>query len=76
MAHVVNGRDGLGKRLGIKAFDGQVVKPGSIIVRQNSMRFRAGKNVGMAKNYNLFALAAGKVDFDPRKIVSVVKTSK
>lgn len=76
MAHVVNGRDGKGKRRGVKTFDGEVVKPGYIILKQSGMRFRPGLNVGMGKDYTLFALAEGKVDFDPRKIVNIVAASK
>ncbi len=73
MAHVVNGRDGKGKRLGIKTYSGQAVKAGNIILKQNGTKFRPGTNVGMGKNYTLFALADGKVAFDPRKIVNIVK---
>ena len=73
MAHVVNGRDGKGKRLGIKTYNGQIVKAGNIILKQNGTKFRPGTNVGMGKNYTLFALVAGKVAFDPRKIVNIIK---
>ena len=76
MAHVVNGRDGQGKRLGVKIFGGQTVKAGGIIMKQNGMRFKPGANVGLGKNYTLYSLVDGKVAFDPRKIVNVVKTSK
>ena len=73
MAHVVNGRDSHGKRRGIKTFDGQAVKAGNILLKQAGMRFRPGRNVGMGKDFTLFALAGGKVKYDPRKIVSVVE---
>jgi len=76
MAHVVNGRDGKGKRLGVKLYEGQAAKAGNIILRQSGMRFRPGTNVGMGKNYTLYALVDGKVDFDPRKIVNITKAAK
>lgn len=71
MAHQVNGRDGQPKTLGVKTFEGQIVKAGSIILRQRGLAFKAGKNVGIGKDGTLFALVDGKVDFDPRKIVNV-----
>lgn len=59
-----NGRDSHSQRLGVKLFGGQVAKPGSIIVRQVGTKFRPGKNVGMGKDYTLFALVDGKIAFD------------
>ena len=76
MAHVVNGRDGNGKRRGIKTYGGQVVKAGSIILKQAGMRFSPGLNVGMGKDYSLFALADGTVKFDPMKRVRIIQVSK
>lgn len=76
MSHMVNGRDSQPKTLGIRKYDGQVVKAGNIILRQRGLRFRAGDNVGVGKDSTLYALIAGKVDFNPRKIVSVIKASK
>ena len=58
-----NGRDSQSKRLGVKRFDGQVVHAGSIIVRQRGTRFQPGQNVGMGKDFTLFALKAGSVKF-------------
>ena len=58
-----NGRDSESKRLGIKAFGGELVNAGSIIVRQRGTRFHAGANVGIGKDHTLFALAKGKVKF-------------
>jgi len=58
-----NGRDSESKRLGIKAFGGELVNAGSIIVRQRGTRFHAGANVGIGKDHTLFALATGKVKF-------------
>jgi len=58
-----NGRDSESKRLGIKAFGGQKVTAGSIIVRQRGTRFHNGVNVGCGKDHTLFALADGVVRF-------------
>lgn len=58
-----NGRDSHSKRLGVKAFGGQQVSAGSIIVRQRGTRFHAGANVGCGKDYTLFAKADGQVKF-------------
>ncbi len=72
-----NGRDSESKRLGVKAFGGQEVSAGSIIVRQRGTRFRSGVNVGCGRDHTLFAKADGKVVFEvkgpeKRKYVSVV----
>lgn len=68
-----NGRDSISKRLGVKRFGGQFVKAGEIIVRQRGSSFHAGENVGQGKDYTLFALADGFVQFkeSSRKYVSV-----
>ncbi len=58
-----NGRDSESKRLGLKAFGGQLVSAGSIIVRQRGTRFHAGQHVGMGKDHTLFALVDGTVKF-------------
>ncbi len=58
-----NGRDSIGKRLGIKCFGGEQVTAGNIIVRQRGTTFHAGENVGVGGDYTLFALADGKVEF-------------
>lgn len=58
-----NGRDSEAKRLGVKAFGGQVVSAGSIIVRQRGTRFHAGTNVGMGKDHTLYALEDGRISF-------------
>ncbi len=58
-----NGRDSQPKMLGVKAFGGQSVSAGSIIVRQRGTRFHAGTNVGMGKDHTLFALVDGQVVF-------------
>ncbi|MGD0253424.1 MAG: 50S ribosomal protein L27 [Verrucomicrobiota bacterium] len=61
---VRNGRDSASKRLGVKAFGGEFVTTGSIIVRQRGTKFIAGQNVGTGRDWTLFALADGKVKFD------------
>lgn len=72
-----NGRDSQAKRLGVKAFGGEMVPAGSIIVRQRGTRFHAGVNVGIGKDHTLFAKADGQVKFEVkgpnnRKFVSIV----
>jgi large subunit ribosomal protein L27 len=67
-----NGRDSNSKRLGVKLFGGQFVKPGGIIVRQKGTKFVPGENVGMGRDYTLFALTKGYVAFDTRKDKKVV----
>lgn len=59
-----NGRDSNAQRRGVKRFGGQAVTPGSILVRQVGTKFRPGRNVGMGKDYTLFALTEGTVFFD------------
>ncbi|MCV2531127.1 MAG: 50S ribosomal protein L27 [Candidatus Lightella neohaematopini] len=58
-----NGRDSIGKRLGIKRFGGQIVSAGNIILRQRGTTFHPGNYVGMGKDYTLFALTKGQVNF-------------
>jgi large subunit ribosomal protein L27 len=58
-----NGRDSAGKRLGVKKFGGEAVVPGNIIVRQRGTKWHAGKNVGLGRDYTIFALIEGKVAF-------------
>ena len=58
-----NGRDTIGKRLGIKKFGGQDVIPGNIIVRQRGTQWHPGKNVGLGRDFTIFALTPGKVSF-------------
>ena len=62
-----NGRDSAGRRLGIKRFEGQVVKAGEIIVRQRGTKFHPGDNVGLGKDDTLFAKMAGAVVFNSRE---------
>ncbi len=58
-----NGRDSISKRLGVKRFAGQFVRAGSIIVRQRGTRFKPGRNVGLGRDYTIFALKDGVVSF-------------
>jgi large subunit ribosomal protein L27 len=67
-----NGRDSNPKYRGLKLFGGQTAKAGSIIIRQCGTRFRPGKNVGMGRDYTIFALCEGKVKFETRRRISVV----
>jgi large subunit ribosomal protein L27 len=70
-----NGRDSEAKRLGVKVFDGTVVRTGAIIVRQRGTRFHPGENVGRGGDDTLFALITGAVQFGHkrgRRVVSVV----
>ena len=71
-----NGRDSQSKRLGVKRYDGQLVLPGTIIVRQRGTRFHPGNNVGLGRDFTIFSLVQGRVKFEPyakgrRKQVSV-----
>ena len=63
-----NGRDSNPQYRGVKMYGGQSVSPGSIIVRQCGTKFFAGSNVGMGRDYTLFATAEGKVQFQGRKV--------
>jgi len=59
-----NGRDSESKRLGVKKFGSESVIPGNIIMRQRGTRYHPGENVGMGRDFTLFALKAGQVQFD------------
>ena len=71
-----NGRDSAGKRLGVKAFGGETVIPGNIIVRQRGTQWHPGNNVGIGTDHTIFATAEGRVEFRTkakgRVFVSVV----
>jgi len=72
-----NGRDSNAKRLGVKAFGGELIEAGSIIVRQRGTQVHAGVNVGTSKDHTLFARVTGTVEFAVKgpagkKTVSVV----
>ena len=75
-----NGRDSKGQRLGVKRFDGEAVRAGTIIVRQRGTRIHPGVNVGLGRDYTIFALTDGRVKFSPyakggRKKVSILSES-
>ncbi len=61
---VKNGRDSISKRLGVKKFGGEKVIPGNIILRQRGTKFLPGRNVGLGRDYTIFALIEGQVKFD------------
>ncbi len=71
-----NGRDSQGQRLGVKAFGGQFITAGAIIVRQHGTKFHPGQNVGIGSDNTIFAKIDGKVVFAQkgrtRKIISVI----
>jgi large subunit ribosomal protein L27 len=59
-----NGRDSAGQRRGVKKFGGQLVRSGNILVRQLGTKFHAGQNVGLGRDFTLFALIDGVVTFE------------
>ena len=61
---VKNGRDSVSKRLGVKKFGSEAVVAGNIIIRQRGTKFQPGKNVGLGRDYTIFALIDGRVKFD------------
>ena len=72
---VKNGRDSQSKRLGVKIYGGQPAVAGNIIVRQRGTQYHPGKNIGVGKDYTLFALTDGTVEFrkgkDDKTFVSI-----
>jgi len=74
-----NGRDSNAQRLGVKAFGGEIVSAGSIIVRQRGTKFYPGENVSKGSDDTLFALTSGKVQFSrvgkSKKSVNIIPTS-
>lgn len=71
-----NGRDSVGRRLGVKLFDGQVVNSGEIIVRQRGTRFHPGRNVGRGSDDTLYAASSGVLKFHyghkGRRYISII----
>ena len=61
-----NGRDTAGKRLGVKKFGGEPVIPGNILIRQRGTKWHPGKNVGMGRDYTIYAMIEGRVKFHER----------
>ena len=74
-----NGRDSKAKKLGVKAYAGEAVTAGAIIIRQRGTEVHPGSNVGMGRDHTIYALVDGKVDFDfaaaGRRRVSVQQVS-
>ena len=74
-----NGRDSIGKRLGVKKFEGQVIRAGNILVRQRGSTYHAGDNVGTGKDFTLYSRIDGIVKFSRRranrKFISVLNAS-
>jgi large subunit ribosomal protein L27 len=74
-----NGRDSKPKYLGVKRYDGQVVNAGEVLVRQRGTRFMPGSNVGVGRDYTLFALHDGVVKWQPysreKRMVSVLESA-
>jgi large subunit ribosomal protein L27 len=68
-----NNRDSESKRLGVKCFGYQFIKKGAIIIRQKGMKFKPGKNVGCGKDYTLYSLVNGVVEFLKSKQVNVLE---
>ena len=70
-----NGRDSNSQRLGVKKFGGETVKAGNILVRQKGTKFLPGKNVGLGRDYTIFSMIDGQVNFvtkKGRKILNVL----
>ena len=63
-----NGRDSQSQRLGVKRFDGELVRPGTIIIRQRGTRIFPGNHVGLGRDHTVFALVDGKVKFEPARM--------
>jgi len=72
---VKNNRDSQSKRLGVKIFGGQPAIPGNIIVRQRGTKFHPGKNVGLGKDFTIFALTNGIVEFRKTRNKTTVSVS-
>ena len=67
-----NGRDSVSKRLGIKVYGNQIVKPGDIIVRQRGLKFKPGKGVLVGRDYTIYAVQSGKVNFESDKKTKLI----
>jgi large subunit ribosomal protein L27 len=70
-----NGRDSNAKRLGVKCYQGHQVKAGSIIVRQRGLKYKVGTNIGIGRDFTLYALTDGSVQFKKLKNKTVVSIS-
>jgi large subunit ribosomal protein L27 len=69
-----NGRDSQGQRRGVKKYGGQAVRAGNILIRQLGTKFHPGENVGMGRDYTLFALIDGQVKYEKYTRQKKVKT--
>lgn len=72
---VKGNKDSISKRLGVKVFGGQKVSPGNVIVRQKGTKFRPGNGVSMGKDYTIYAISDGTVQFKitrGKKVIEVV----
>jgi len=67
-----NGRDSNAQRRGVKKYGGEMVTAGAILVRQCGTKFHPGKNVGMGRDYTLFATAPGKVEFLKNRRIQII----
>ncbi len=63
-----NGRDSNAKRRGVKRFGGETVSAGEVLIRQKGTKFRPGENVGLGRDFTLFALVGGRVEFSNKAI--------
>lgn len=72
MGSTRNGRDSASKRLGVKKYEGELVGPGAILIRQRGTKFKPGNNVGIGKDYTIYSKISGKVIFNKAKTVSVL----
>lgn len=66
-----NGRDSNSQRRGVKRFGGQTVSAGSVLIRQRGQEFKPGKNVGMGRDYTLYAKVDGTVSFPKPRVISI-----
>lgn len=70
------GRDSFSKRLGVKKFDGELVKPGNVLVRQRGTKWYPGKNTKLGKDYTIYSLIEGIVKFENKRKVSFTGKTK
>ena len=70
-----NGRDSNAKRLGVKCFQGHQVKAGNILIRQRGLKYKAGNNVGIGRDFTLYALEHGSVQFQKVKNQTIISVS-
>jgi large subunit ribosomal protein L27 len=71
-----NGRDSNSKRLGVKCYQGHIVKAGNILIRQRGLKYKVGNNVGIGKDFTLYALRDGSVQFKKSKNQTIISVSQ